>query len=125
MKKLCTLISLALLVISGVVLLSCKRQSSGDQKSMMILDQDPRSAKDSAAIVTMQSPAFAKGVEHPPLYEPAPWLKADDQRPNAMEIDGTTVPPEKADFSKGVPIPVEPKEGSPPVRYKDSPPVKY
>jgi hypothetical protein len=115
MKKLYTLMGFALLVGFGVFLLNCNRQSSGEAKSLMLLDQDPRSVKDSAIIVTRDSPAFAKGVERPHLSEPPPWLKLDDAHPNAMEIDGIA-PRERLDYSKGVPIPIEPKEGMMPAK---------
>jgi hypothetical protein len=113
MKKLYRPVGLALVMMLGLILLSCNREGSDGKKSMMLLDQDPLSAKDNPAIVTRESPAFATNAEHPPLFEPAPWLKPGDTRPNAMESDSSPAGPEKADFSKGVPIPEEPKPGGP------------
>lgn len=115
MKKLYRPVGLALVMMLGIILLSCNREGAGDKKSMMLLDQDPLSAKDNPAIVTRDSPSFAS-AEHPPLFEPAPWLKPGDARPNGMETDSSPAEPEKTDFSKGVPIPEEPKPGGP-VKY--------
>lgn len=113
MKNLRTLLALALVLIGGLALLSCKRQSSSDnQRSMTLLDQDPRSAKDSPAVVLADSSVFAKG-ERPLLAEPPPWLSPADALPKGMEIDAVA-PSERLDYSKGVPVPVEPQNASPP-----------